>query len=76
MIEPLREKVTEGQVTLWHNSNRGEGEGAIDKDVYFNQECCDSGYIPSLGDKIVYSAIESQQGIFPNNIHCILDKIR
>lgn len=62
-MKPLLQKVAIGRVTLWTNFQSGFGEGIIEKQIYFNQEFCESGYTPTLGDEVVYEAIESQQGM-------------
>ncbi|KRT81245.1 hypothetical protein AMK59_4958, partial [Oryctes borbonicus] len=57
-INPLRHKVIEGVVRTWDLSIQN---GTINFNIFFDRESLCAGYIPSLKDKVVVEAIESEQ---------------
>ncbi|XP_033194501.1 putative RNA helicase armitage [Bombus vancouverensis nearcticus] len=60
-IQPLRSKLNIGTVTSFDPT---KGVGVIEKDIVFNKNICDSGYIPCVGDKVISDSIESDQGLY------------
>lgn len=60
-IEPSRSKLVVGVVTSFEP---GRGQGLIDQTIIFSKKCCEAGYQPSIGDKVVTDSIESDQSIY------------
>nr|CAD7193948.1 unnamed protein product [Timema douglasi] len=57
-ISALRSRILDGSVTQMD----ANGEGIIQNEVFFTKHCCETGYIPSVGDFVRVQAIESHQG--------------
>nr|CAD7447578.1 unnamed protein product [Timema bartmani] len=57
-ISALRSRILDGSVTQLD----ANGEGIIQNEVFFMKHCCETGYIPSVGDFVRVQAIESHQG--------------
>ncbi|XP_069701618.1 probable RNA helicase armi [Periplaneta americana] len=57
-IRPLRSRVVTDYVSHWNQ------DCGVIKDIYFTRDDCEPGYIPSLGDKVIAEAIESEQEKF------------
>ncbi|XP_015430098.1 PREDICTED: probable RNA helicase armi [Dufourea novaeangliae] len=60
-ILPLRSKLDIGTVSSYDPVKE---IGSIGKDIVFNKRICDSGYVPCIGDKVIYDSIESDQGFY------------
>lgn len=58
-ITPLRVKEIIGVVKRWDTTS---GTGVIDRNVFFDIDALNCGYMPRVADKIVAEVIESNQG--------------